>query len=285
LIWELVQMGQFWGLSISDDTRVECVLRKYESNIERCTLKMGSFGVGYYSRGELLQTVEPRNEGECFDIGKVIRGVRSDLILMHARSLRSETVRRENIHPFRFKDWLFAHNGRIAGFEVIREKLIGIVPEFIKRNIRGATDSEYMFHLFLSFLYDAGYLGRPNADVGHIAEALTRTFSTLDEFLSVAGHTPSPASVIASDGYSLVAGGRGIPVEYVLINGIKDCHVCRTSVQPGDKEIPQVDHDDLKSVLICSCIEETTQQPFELLPDNSLLLVSRTQDIAIRGLK
>jgi glutamine amidotransferase len=248
-------------------------------------MDMGSFGVGYYSRGELLQTVEPHAEGEIFDIAKVLRGVRADLILMHARSLRKETVRREDIHPFRFKDWLFAHNGRIAGFDEIREKLTGAIPEFIKRNIRGETDSEYLFHLFLSFLYDAGQLGRPNTDVDHISDALTRTFSTVDEFLSVAGHAPSPASVIVSDGYSAVAGGRGIPVEYARINGVKNCAVCRTSVRPGEREATAVDHPDVNAVLICSCTADGSPHPFERLQDNALLLVTRTQEISIRGLR
>ena len=278
-------MGQFWGLSISEDSRVECVLRKFESYIERCTSGMGSFGVGYYSRGELLQTVEPRNAAGTIDITKVIRGVRSDLILMHARTPRREAVRREDIHPFRFKDWLFAHNGQIQGFDDIRDKLSGAIPEFIRRNIRGGTDSEYMFHLFLAFLYDAGHLGRPNTDVNHIADALTRTFSTIDEFLSVAGHDPSAASVIVSDGYSLVAAARGIPVAYTVVDGVKDCLVCRTSVRPGDKEVLKVNHDDVKAVIVCSCAQDGPFEPFESLTDNELLLVSRDQQTAFRGLR
>ena len=277
-------MGQFWGLTINDDTRVECVLRKYESHIERCTREMGSFGVGYYSRGDLLQTVEPRNEGEQFDISKVIRGVRADLILMHARPLRKERVRREDIHPFRFKHWLFAHNGRVSGFDDIREKLTGTIPEFIKRNIRGETDSEYLFHLFLSFLYDSGQLGRPNIDVNHIADAVARTYSTVDEFLSVAGYEAPSGSVIVSDGYSVVTGSRGIPVEYACIKGLEDCKVCRTSVRPGEKEPVTVNHRDVNAVLICSCASDGFPHPFERLQENAMLLVNRKQEISVRGL-
>lgn len=278
-------MGQFWGLSISNDTRVECVLRKYGAHIERCTEHMGSFGVGYYSRGELLQRVEPHNEKEVFDLEKVIRGVRSDLILMHARSPRKEHVSREDIHPFRFKDWLFAHNGKVNGFGSIREKLLGTMPEFIKRNLRGESDSEYLFHLFLSFLYDAGQINRPNLPANQIADAMARTFSTVDELTSVTGHPTSPAAVVVANGYSVVAGARGIPVFYADIDGLKNCDVCRTSMRPGEKSATRVDHPKLKAVLIYSCGENGATAPFVQLSDNTLLMVSTDQTTSTRALR
>jgi predicted glutamine amidotransferase len=278
-------MGQFWGLTLSDDARVECVLRRYRSHIERCTKDMGSFGVGYYSRGDLLQRVEPRNENESFDLEKVIRGVRSDLILMHARTPRKERILREDIHPFRFKDWLFAHNGKVTGFDDVRERLLEAMPSFIRRNLRGKSDSEYLFHLFLSFLYDAGQINRPNLPVDSIGDAMSRTFSTVDELLSVAGYDRSPASVVVSNGYSVVAGSRGIQVAYAAIDGIENCEVCRISVRPGDKTAVSANHPDLKAVLIYSCGMDVISEPFNRLSDDSLLMVSKNQDISVRALR
>ena len=278
-------MGQFWGLSISDDTRVECVLRKYGEHIEKCTEYMGSFGVGYYSRGELLQRVEPHNEKELFDLERVIHGVRSDLILMHARAPRKEQILREDIHPFRFKDWLFAHNGRVKGFDDIKEQLLSTMPEFIKRNLRGESDSEYLFHLFLSFLYDAGQINRPNIPPVQIADAMARTFSTVDELTSVIGHAPSPAAVVVANGYSVVAGARGIPVFYATINGIENCEVCRTSVRPGDKSATSVNHPKLNAVLIYSCGQDGATPPFTQLADNTQLMVSTDQTTTTKPLR
>ncbi len=275
-------MSQFWGLSISDDSLVECALKPHYGTIDLVTGDTGWWGLGCYSRGEVLQRSEPKQEGEPLDISNIVQGLRADLIFMHTRKATVGQVRRENVHPFRFKEWLFAHNGTLRGFEAIKGKLLDSIPEFIRRNIRGDTDSEHLFHLFVSFLYDAGMLSRPDAGIQAIGDAIIRTFATVDEFASIAGEAASPSSFIVSDGYSLVAGSRHIPVDYLVIDGIKDCAVCRRSVRPGT--VPSlVHHEQLKGVIIRSAGGEAPPPSFKRLEDNTLLMVSRTQDVMLRA--
>jgi predicted glutamine amidotransferase len=277
-------MGQFWGLSINDDNLVSCAVRKHASRISKCAVDTGSFGLGYYSRGELLQRVEPRCQGEPLDVLRMVETTRADLVIMHARSQGGvEPAKREDIHPFRFKEWLFAHNGKIEGFLEIKERLLEAIPSFIGRNIKGETDSELVFHLFLSFLYDSGVLSRPEADISAVGDALVRTFATVDEFAHICNKPISKASVIVSDGYSMVVGSRGIPVDYTLIDGIDDCDRCRTSVRPGDTVSPQVDHEDARAVLVCSCKTSADASCYTKLEDNTVLLVSKNQEISIRA--
>jgi glutamine amidotransferase len=276
-------MGQFWGLSINDDALVSCAVQKHVSRISMCTVDTGSFGLGYYSRGELLQRVEPRCQGEPLDVLRMVENTRADLVIMHARSQGGTApAKREDIHPFRFKEWLFAHNGKIEGFFEIKDKLLDAIPSFIRRNIKGETDSELVFHLFLSFLYDAGDLSRPEADIAAVGDALVRTFATVDEFAHIQNKPISNASVIVSDGYSMVVGSRGIPVDYAVIDGMADCDRCRTSVRPGDTNAPQVDHEDVKAVLVCSCETGADTSCYTKLDDNTVLLVSKNQEIATR---
>lgn len=275
-------MSQFWGLSISDDTLVECALAPFYDHINLITGDTGWWGLGYHSRGEVLQRSEPRSSGETLDISEVVKGLRADLMLLHTRTATVGQTRRENVHPFRFKDWLFAHNGTIRGFEAIKDQLLEAMPAFIRRNIKGDTDSEHLFHLFVSFLYDAGELNRPDAGTAAIGDALIRTFATVDEFAAVAGEPTSPSSFIVSDGYSFVAGSRSIPVDYAIVDGIDDCRVCRTSVRPGDTVSASVAHENLKAVIVRSCHQAEPAAPFTRLDDNTMLLVSRRQDIEYR---
>ena len=274
-------MGQFWGLSIGDDALVPCAVRRYIRRIAACTENAGSYGLGCYTRGELLQRVEPRCEGGPPDVDMMLDKTRADLVIMHARPRKDHPANRADIHPFRFKEWLFAHNGEVKGFEEIKQELLEVIPSFIRRNIKGETDSEVLFHLFLSFLYDAGKLGRPAVKPTEISDALVRTFATVDEFAHIRNIQTSPASVIVSDGYSMAAGRRGIPMELAVIDGIPDCDRCRVSFPPGDREAPPVNH-EVKAVLVCSCNSVESDETLTVVEDNTLLLVDRHQSITYR---
>ena len=71
--------------------------------------------------------------------------------MAHVRATSLATVQETNCHPFRYKQWLFVHNGQIASFELLRQPLMAkIAPEYFA-NILGSTDSEVMFHLALTF--------------------------------------------------------------------------------------------------------------------------------------
>ncbi len=275
-------MAQFWALSTNDDTLVGCALAPFNEKVDLLKDDAGGWGLGYYSRGELLQRVEPRGQAAVLDIGDVVRDIRADMVIMHARSATVGTVRRENIHPFRFKDWLFAHNGTTIGFEAIKGQLIESMPSFIQRNIKGETDSEHIFHLFLSFLYDAGMLNRPDAGMDAIAEALIRTFATVDELLAVSGQPKSSSSMVVSDGYSFVVGSRGVPVEYTVIEGISHCTNCRVSVDPVSGQASGVDHPALKAALVRSGGEPDTSGQLTRLEDDTLLIVSRIHKVTLR---
>ncbi|MCP4679506.1 MAG: hypothetical protein GY854_29250 [Deltaproteobacteria bacterium] len=272
-------MSLFWSLTTNQHKMLECTLAPYAEHIRFRTGATGAWGLGYYSVGEVLQRVEPKKQGEPLDVTEVMNGIRADLIMMHTRTATVGDVRRQNVHPFRFKEWLFAHNGTISGFEDFRDKLCDAMPPFIQRGIQGDTDSEHLFHLLLSFLYDAGLMGRPNLDTSSIRDALNRAVAMVDEFSLEVGKQPSPGSFVISDGYSLIVLSRGISVDYVLIEGIRDCSVCRPSIRPGQNETPRVDHKDLRAVLVRSGVDEGPPDAFQKLDDNSFLLVTKDHKI------
>ncbi len=258
---------------------LECTLAPYAEHIRFLTGDTGAWGLGYYSIGEVLQRVEPKKQGEPLDVTDLMNGIRADLVMMHTRTATVGDGRPQNVHPFRFKDWLFAHNGTIGGFEKFKDKLCSAMPPFIQRGMQGDTDSEHLFHVFLSFLHDAGLLNRANLDTTSIRDALEKAVTTVDEFSLEVDERPSPGSFVISDGYSLVVLSRGISVDYVLIEGIRDCAVCRPSIRPGQSEAPSVDHEDLRAVLVRSGVDEGPPDAFQKLDDNSFLLVTKDHKV------
>jgi glutamine amidotransferase len=73
------------------------------------------------------------------------------LFLAHVRAGTGTPVQRTNCHPFRYRNWLFVHNGYVAGYQRLRRDLLLAVHPDLFRNIAGSTDSELMFHLALTF--------------------------------------------------------------------------------------------------------------------------------------
>ncbi len=266
-------MSQFVVVSTNSRSNLGCILLPFESVMELPAVGSGGWGLGYYNRGELLSRVEPRDLGESFHVMERIGDIEAEAFILHNRAATIGSVRRENTHPFRFHNWLFAHNGTLEGFDDYRERILEAMPPFILRRVQGDTDSELLFHLFLSFMFDAGKVNRVNPGTAAIREALVPAMSMVDAFARKAGHPLSDSSVVISDGYSVVVLGRGIPVSYSLIEGVTDCEFCRTSRVPKT-EPSSVDHRELRAVLITSGPSMVASSLFQDLEDNHILSVT-----------
>jgi len=57
----------------------------------------------------------------------------------------------ENTHPFIYHPFVFCHNGKIIDFVKNKEKIMPFILEKYLSQIKGETDSEYIFYLILSF--------------------------------------------------------------------------------------------------------------------------------------
>jgi len=60
-------------------------------------------------------------------------------------------VQQTNCHPFRYRNWLFVHNGHVGGYPRLRRDLLLAVRPDLFGNVAGSTDSELLFHLALTF--------------------------------------------------------------------------------------------------------------------------------------
>jgi predicted glutamine amidotransferase len=154
------------------------------------------FGVGWYSEYSdepaLYRTVEPAwHDKNMSDLSKHIR---ANTIFAHVRAASPSCgyVQQTNCHPFRYKNWLFMHNGVIRSFKLIRRELmLRIDPELFKE-VQGTTDSEVFFYLALTF----GLIEDPPA-------AMTRTVAFIEKVARENGATkPIQMTVCTTDGNS-----------------------------------------------------------------------------------
>jgi glutamine amidotransferase len=109
------------------------------------------FGVGWYDKQPqpgLFRSIRPAwNDLSLLDLAEHIE---SSLFLAHVRATSLAAIQETNCHPFRYKNWLFVHNGQIAEFQKLRKELLAKVSPDYFENILGSTDSEVMFHLALT---------------------------------------------------------------------------------------------------------------------------------------
>ena len=56
-----------------------------------------------------------------------------------------------NTHPFRYGPFIFCHNGKINDFSIHKNTLWKSIHPRLRSQIKGQTDSEYLFFLLLSF--------------------------------------------------------------------------------------------------------------------------------------
>ena len=128
------------------------IQQSLHSKAPRTPTNGDGFGIGWYDKQEypgLFRSIRPAwNDLNLLDLAEHIE---SPLFLAHVRATSLATIQETNCHPFRYKNWLFVHNGQIAAFQQVRQILMGKVAPGYFENILGTTDSELMFHLALTF--------------------------------------------------------------------------------------------------------------------------------------
>lgn len=164
-----------------------------------------SWGLGFYQGGEILLKRRPIDDRRELPLGDLVKDLRADVLVAHVRAPTVGTLRTENTHPFRYRQWLFAHTGTIPGFQKLGSRLRDSLPQFLERDIRGDTDSEVLFYLFLSFLHDAGTLDRSQTDVAGVHAALRSTFSVVEQLCAEEGLRPEAANLLVACSEHVIA--------------------------------------------------------------------------------
>jgi predicted glutamine amidotransferase len=109
-------------------------------------------GLGWYDRRAepaLFRSITPAWGDD--NLLELATEIRSPMFLAHVRAGTGTPVQQSNCHPFRYRNWLFVHNGYVAAYERLRRDLLMAVHPDLFVNIRGSTDSELLFHLALTF--------------------------------------------------------------------------------------------------------------------------------------
>lgn len=222
------------------------------------------WGLGFYQGGEVLHRKRPRSDQDA-DWHQLGKDIVSDCVLMHLRQPTVGDFRTQNTHPFRMRSWLFAHKGTIPGFAQLKPSMLSTLPDFLKRNIRGETDSELLFHILLSHLNAEGALDAHDVHEQLLLDALRRTVDSVDRASQDAGEEHASLNLLLTNGRSMMAFRRGAPMAYVERRGVGG----DAGDKPGSPAI-------LRYAMVASGVGiPADEQGWKTLDDGEVLLIDR----------
>jgi predicted glutamine amidotransferase len=169
------------------------------------------WGIGWYVDGipHVQRGIMPAHADAAF--ARTARRARSDIVVAHVRDASVGPVRLENTHPFAFGRWLFAHNGTLARFRAsarVRRAIEAEIDPGLRPTVRGDTDSERCFYLFLTRL-SARRSSAEDPTLADVRAALAETVAVISRITD--GHPPrrSTLNFLVSNGRLLAACRHG----------------------------------------------------------------------------
>jgi glutamine amidotransferase len=258
-----------------------------ESDALRARSRAGAplgWGLGFYQGGEVLMRRRPIDERREIDVARLAADVRADLLVGHVRHATIGALRTENTHPFRYRQWLFAQAGTVSDFDQVRDRLVASVPDFLRGGIRGDTDAEVVFHVFLSFLHDAGRLNDGLVEPALVREALRSSLAVIDGMIAEVGAEAAKLNLMVSNGDQLVTvhrspGGMSLRV----LNGKADADAVIGDDPQLRRKIPELAR--VHFTVIASDFDDAAPNGrWKSVPDCAIVTMSRDEDPRIEAL-
>ncbi len=255
-------MCRLYGFRATEPTKVECTLVHAQNalmvqsrgDLEGLTHGHG-WGVATYEDSEpnLERQAWAAYHGEHFR--RAAARVNACTVLAHVRRATVGPPALENTHPFAWKNWAFAHNGTVPRFGELRGRMLDAMTPEHRAAIRGATDSEHVFHLLLSRLERT-----PDRTLIETVRAAVRQI--VSWCLEVDTEAPIGLNVLLTDGKLLIGTRWGRTLYYVERHAIRDCEVC------GFPHVRHTPGQPYHAVILAS--EPISDESWQEVPDRSV---------------
>ncbi len=163
------------------------------------------FGIGWYApqfcdTPAMFKEVSPAWSNQ--NLRDIARVTKSSCIFAHVRAATiGGHLSRTNCHPFTWKNYMFMHNGTVFGFEKIRRALRRQLSDDTYEMIKGSTDSEHIFGLFVDRI---AAFSQPTLE--NLKESLVGAIGDIEKLKGVVGiDTPSTLNLVLGDGSRMMA--------------------------------------------------------------------------------
>jgi len=229
-------------------------------------------GRGYSQGGDVLLVRTPKSSDKPVDLAAPLADIPTDCAIAQAISETPAIDRplagTDNTPPFRFRRWMFAQTSS-GDFEAVAPRLLEHVPEYLRRNIKGRSSGELVFHVFLAMLHDEGSVDDPNLPVAATRRALVATLRLVSLELERAGVSGQLGNVALTNGRSMVLARRDVPLRLRRL---------WVTNERGERD------DSFRGVLLVSGGDGDPRDGFEDVPAQRAVLVTRDLQVALADL-
>lgn len=227
---------------------------------ESRTLTNGDgFGLGWYTNFSkspaLFTSLFPAWNDR--NLAYLAKKTKAALFFGHVRAASSGGISQFNCHPFLYKNWMFMHNGWLPAFEKVKRELLNLLDDELYHWIKGGTDSELIFALFLQLAKKS--TKKPVDIVSLLQDCFALIISVLKKHL---------AKAIAHLNICLTDGKRLVAARYCNSKHLKPetMYICRH--EQGTEEQTKVD-----AVIIASEKLNKKNKDWHLIPSNHCVLI------------
>ena len=227
------------------------------------------WGLAYSQGGDVLLVRTPKSSTKPVDLAGPLAEIPTDCAIGQATQ-DERFSGTDNTPPFRFRRWMFAQSGQ-PDLDAIQQRLIEHVPEYLRRNLKGRTPGELVFHVFLAMLHDEGSVDDSNLPVLATRRALAATLKLVQSEQARAGVvSPHPLGNIA------VSNGRSM----VVTRSDQPLRLRRLWVNNDKNERDE----SFRGVLLVSGGDGDASQGFEDLPADRAVMVTRDLQVQLADL-
>lgn len=272
-------MGHLVAYFGNDPENMSCALFSARNALYSRSRGTEGFALGFIQGGDVLLQKRPRAAAEEVDLYALARDLKANAMIGRVGLGQEGNTAAENADPFRYRSWLFGSVGTIPGFDAIRDRVLDAIPAYLRRNVRGRSASEHVFHLFLAYLHDAGIIDQPSPPPAQVETALRSTLAFVSRLIRSSdaegtddGRNGLELAVVATNGRSLVATVRSHAMQYLRVDGIADCPVCHGRANPeGDGR--RLSHEGLRAVIIEANAETQGRAGWRPVAEGTSLLI------------
>ena len=166
----------------------------------------------------------------------------------------------------------------------MRDRLIASVPDFLRSGIRGDTDAEVVFHVFLSFLHDAGRLDDGVVEPSLVREALRSSLAVVDGMTAEVGGESVKLNLMVASSDQIVAVHRSPAAMSVrVLSGKADADAAIGDDPQLRRKIPELAR--VHFTLAASDFDDAVPSGrWKVVPDCAIVTMSRDEDPSIEGI-
>ena len=260
-------MCRLYAMHANEPTRVECGLviaqnaLMAQSKRDMTGYSHGhGWGVADYNDGLPLVEKQTWAAFHGAHFAKKAAKVYARTVVAHVRRATVGGTSLENTHPFHHGRWIFAHNGTVPAFDLVRPLILEQTDPLHRVEIMGTTDSEHVFRYLLSL-----FLRHPERGLKEVVR------QGLEQVIAWSAQVAPDArvglKVVLTDGDQVIGSRYNRSLYYLVRDHIYDCPICGK---------PHVHHEPRKRYQAVEIASEpvTPDEDWYEVPDKTIYTIA-----------